>query len=131
MYLVSGGGGGELDSERVANWAHYTVEYSRYHYSLMEVNGNLLSWQAFDDQNQLIDMFTLTSRVPQVSLEFAGGAVPLSLNGKPGTSYAIEASADLESWQPFKTNSVPASGTVIIDLEPSLERQFFRARALP
>jgi 3',5'-cyclic AMP phosphodiesterase CpdA len=63
-YVISGGGGGTLDVERVAFWPLFTVEYSRYHFDLMEVDGNTLTWQTFDSNNQLIDLFTLNSRVP-------------------------------------------------------------------
>ena len=132
-YIVSGGGGGFLDTERVANWPLYTVEYSRYHYGLMEVNGPVLSWQTFDDQNQLLDLFTLTSRVPQLRIASASStAVQLTLTGKPGSSYALELSANMQSWQPIITNVAPLSGAPLTNFVSATSgQQFFRARALP
>jgi hypothetical protein len=58
-YLIVGGGGGALDTERVAYWPLFTVEYSRYHYGLMQVNGPVLNWSTLDDSGQLLDSFTL------------------------------------------------------------------------
>ncbi len=131
-YIVSGGGGGFLDTERVANWPLYTVEYSRYHFGLMEVNGAVLSWQTFDDQNQLLDMFTLMSRVPQLRIvPESTTAVQLTLGGKPSSAYVLESSIDLKSWQSFRTNVVSSSGAVVTNLIPApLPHQFFRARPM-
>lgn len=135
-YIVSGGGGGTPDTERVAFWPFYTVESSRYHFDLMEVIGHTLTWQTFDDANQLLDVFTLRSRTPTLRLQpatLADGNLSLVLSGKPGTAYAIEGSADLRAWRTVATNSLPAAGTglatnrVSADLAP----RFYRARPLP
>ena len=124
-YVVSGGGGGVLDVERVANWPLYTVEYSKYHYDLMEVSGDTLSWQTFDQNNQLLDMFTLTSRVPRLVLTRSSDAtIALTVSGKPGTSYILESSAELRSWSAFATNT--ANRTNLVPAEST--QRFFRAR---
>src|SRR5262245_2170609 len=132
-YIISGGGGGILDVERVAFWPLFTVEYSRYHYGLMEVNGNTMLWQAFDNNNQLIDMFTLQSRVPALSigpsLVTAPRSVDVILAGKPGLRYVIERSTDLVAWVPVKTNLLPvnASGAATNRFLALDRQQFFRA----
>jgi 3',5'-cyclic AMP phosphodiesterase CpdA len=133
-YVVSGGGGGFLDTERVANWPLYTVEYSRYHYDLMEVNGDTLTWQVFDNSNALIDMFTLKSRVPGLGWQSSiptGGSLPLVLSGKPGVTYVLEHSTDLAAWNAFATNILPITGlgTNVISFDPPY--RFFRARVAP
>jgi predicted phosphodiesterase len=132
-YVVSGGGGGTLDVERVANWPLYTVEYSRYHFDLMEVDGDTLSWRTFDDSNQLIDMFTLKSRAPSLEWQTtvpANGMLPLVLSGKPGVSYVLEHSDELQTWTAFVTNTFTANGpslkTNIVSV--SGDQGFFRAR---
>jgi len=131
-YIISGGGGGTLDTERVANWPLFTVEYSRYHYGLMEVDGNTMLWQAFDNNNQLIDMLVLPSRVPEVvvtSQSPDGSTVQLALSGKPGVRYVTEQSTNLSNWIPVKTNVIPVtgSGRITNTLPDSIRQQFFRA----
>lgn len=92
-YVVSGGGGGVLDTERVANWGHIKVEYSRYHYDILSVDGRHLTWQTFDDGNQLLDEFVLVSRAPEIGIEPApGGGFRLRVDGRPGLRYRIESS---------------------------------------
>jgi len=131
-YVVSGGGGGVLDVERVANWALYTMEFSRYHYDLMEVNGRTLSWQTYDDGNSLIDLFTLHSRIPALTWQGptpAAGALPLTLSGKPGVTYVLESSGNLLSWTAFATNTIPSSGQSFITTVPfNTSQRFIRAR---
>ena len=135
-YVVSGGGGGALDVERVAKWPLYTVEYSKYHYDLMEVDGHTLTWQVFDNNNALIDLFTLQSRIPDLawqSLAPQGGNLPLKLTGKPGATYVIEASPDLVTWTRFATNTIPSSGaSPVLPVGIGNDRgRFFRASAAP
>ena len=129
-YVVSGGGGGVLDVERVANWPLYTVEYSKYHYDLMEVNGHTLSWQTYDENNSLIDLFTLRSRIPALSWQGpVSGGLSLSLAGKPGVTYVLESSADLLTWSSFATNTIPSAGQSLIAASSLTGSQrFFRAR---
>ena len=135
-YVVSGGGGGTLDVERVARWPVYAVEYSLYHYDLMEVNGETLSWMVYDNNNQLLDMFALKSRVPTLAWHDsapANGWLPLTLSGKPGVTYVLESSSNLVNWTPFATNLFPVNATSpLTNLVPvnGIER-FFRARTRP
>ena len=135
-YLVVGGGGGELDTERVAFWPLFTVEYSRYHYGLMQVSGHTLAWNAFDNSDQLLDSFTLQSRVPLLewkSSDATGGVLPLAVTGKPGTTCVLERSGDLAVWSAVATNTIPASGspTATNFIPVTASGAFFRAWAEP
>jgi predicted phosphodiesterase len=135
-YTVVGGGGGGLDTERVAYWPLFTVEYSFYHYALMEIGGNALAWHAYDNTDQLLDALTLQSRVPVLAWQTAGTAVgPLALtvSGKPGTSYVLESSTDLRNWAALATNAIPASGPPMITNSIAVDASFrsFRARTRP
>ena len=132
-YIISGGGGGTLDVERVANWPLFTVEYSRYHYGLMEVNGDTMLWQAFDNSNQLIDLVTLRSRVPSLTILPSVPNVDsrtMTLSGKPGLSYVIESSTNLLGWTSIKTNTLAAAGSgFATNIVPATSgSEFFRAR---
>jgi len=135
-YVVSGGGGGTIDVERVAFWPLYTVEYSRYHYDLMEVDGNTLTWQTFDDSNNLIDLFTLTSRVPALNWtdpDPADGTVAFALSGKPGVRYYLEGSSNGVNWSVFGINTFAANGPSIITnvISTNAPQRFFRAQVVP
>ncbi len=104
VYVVSGGGGGAIDTERVASWPHIKVEYTKYHFDILSVNGRQLTWETFDDNNAVLDQFTLTSRVPDVRIErVAAGGHQLRIEGRPGLRYRIESAADLAAiplvWQ--------------------------------
>jgi predicted phosphodiesterase len=134
-YIVSGGGGGTIDVERVANWPLYTVEYSRYHFDLMEVVGNSLHWQTFDQNNLLLDSFTLKSRSALLEWADSGlnappGTRALRLSGKPGTTYVLERSPDLQTWAPLVTNTLSASGSGLATNFISITSSgYIRARA--
>lgn len=133
VYIVSGGGGGAIDTEVVASWPFVQVEYSQYHFDIMEVNGPTLSWDTYNVSNQLLDMFTLQSRVPVVGWQTTapvGGALTLTVAGKPGTSYVLESSANLVSWTAFTTNTIPASGPPMVTNSVPAGSAFrsFRAR---
>lgn len=135
-YIVSGGGGGTLDTQVVADWPFVKVEWSRYHFDIMEVNGPVLSWETYDDNNQPLDMFTLQSRVPVVNWltpSPVGGAMKLGVSGKPGTRYALEHSTNLVNWTAFATNTIPLTGpprfTNSVAVSPP--GRFYRARTNP
>ncbi len=135
-YLVVGGGGGALDTERVAYWPLFTVEYSRYHYGLMQVGGHVLTWNAFDNNGELLDNFTLQSRVPLLEWKSSaptGGLLPLAVTGKPGDAYILERSTDLVAWSAVATNTIPTSGvpSVTNSVPTEATRAFFRAWAKP
>jgi predicted phosphodiesterase len=112
-FVISGGGGGTLDVERVANWGLFSVEYSRYHYGLMEINGGSLLWQAFDNNNQLLDLLTLKSRNPELTTLPMGTSTDLrvQLSGRPGMTYVLEQSTDLANWAAVATNALPLNGS--------------------
>ena len=134
VYIVSGGGGGFLDTEVVADWPFVQVEYSQYHFDIMEVNGPVLSWETFNDSNQLLDMFTLQSRVPVVALQSSspsGDTLALTVSGKPGTSYVLESSTNLVNWTSVVTNTIPVTGPPTFTNSVSATSAFrsFRARA--
>ncbi|MFM8358852.1 MAG: metallophosphoesterase, partial [Verrucomicrobiota bacterium] len=59
VYVVSGGGGGAIDTERVARWSHVRVEATRHHFDIMTVNGRRLGWETYDTARNLLDEFTL------------------------------------------------------------------------
>ncbi len=131
-YIITGGGGGALDVERVANWPIFTVEYSRYHYGLMEVNGGTLLWQAFDENNQLLDAVELPSRVPSLAASAPVSGLPpvqITLSGKPGVRYVVEQSTNLSQWTAVSTNLLPTTGSgTATNLAPAqVGQQFFRA----
>ena len=133
VYVVSGGGGGFLDTEVVADWPFVEVEYSQYHFDIMTVNGPTLSWEAYNTGNQLLDLFTLQSRVPIVewqTTEPAGGLLKLTVSGKPGTSYVLESSTNLTSWLALATNTIPQNGpsTFTNSVAASSAFRAFRAR---
>ncbi len=112
MYVVCGGGGGYIDTERVANWPFVTAEFNQYHFGLMTVNDNTMTWEVFGENNDLLDAFALTSRIPKVSKPSpAGGLLPIVVTGKPGTTYITETSTNLALWSPVATNTIPSSGT--------------------
>jgi predicted phosphodiesterase len=133
VYTVVGGGGGTLDTERVAYWPLFTVEYSRYHYALMQISGLTLTWTALDNSDFVLDSFTLPSRVPQLALVGAGDGsktASLNLTGKPGVQYLLESSSELAGWTAFATNTVPTVGSPVVTNTLPLDEisRFFRAR---
>jgi len=135
-YVISGGGGGTIDTEVVASWPVFTVQYSQYHFDIMEVNGPVLSWETYNDSNQLLDMFTLQSRVPVLNWQSTvpvAGQLALSLSGKPGTSYVVECSTNLANWSALATNTIPASGPPMFtnNVPAAAPNNFYRARAIP
>ncbi len=64
MHTIVGGAGGTIDVERVATWGIFDVTLSVFHYVIFEVDGNTLTWTARNLNDQVIDSFTLASRVP-------------------------------------------------------------------
>lgn len=136
VYIVSGGGGGYLDTERVASWPFVEVEYSKYHFDIMEINGPVLSWETYSDSNQLLDMFTLQSRVPVLSWEGRRSTLEtlkLTIAGKPNTRYILESSTNLVAWNPLATNTIPTTGSPNFtnSVPTALLGRFFRGRATP
>jgi 3',5'-cyclic AMP phosphodiesterase CpdA len=135
VYVVSGGGGGTIDTERVASWPHIKVEYTKYHFDILSVNGRQLTWETFDDNNTLLDQFTLTSRVPEVRIErVAGGGHQLRIEGRPGLRYRIESAADLGAvplvWQSEGEVQVSAA-PVNWPVSAAASARFLRVLPLP
>jgi 3',5'-cyclic AMP phosphodiesterase CpdA len=113
-YVVSGGGGGTIDTERVAHWPHVQVEFTRYHFDVMTVNGRRLGWETYDSANQLIDEFSLVSRVPEVGLEpDSKGDWQLSVAGRAGSRYRLEESSALGDWTAVGEVTIPADGSPV------------------
>jgi predicted phosphodiesterase len=137
VYVVSGGGGGYLDTQIVAAWPFtQLVEWSKYHFDIMEVNGPVLSWETYDNKNQVLDMFTLQSRAPALSWQTGapvGGLLKLGVAGKPGTSYVLESSTNLVNWSAVVTNTVPLNGPPMFTNSVAVTSpgRSFRARATP
>jgi predicted phosphodiesterase len=136
MYAVIGGGGGALDTERVANWPFTQAEIIQYHFGLMEISGTTLTWKVYNTANQLLDTFQLQSRAPKISWRETipvGGMLNLTLSGKPNTSYVWDFSADLDTWTAFATNTIPAIGTPMLTNAVSAHTpgRFYRARTNP
>lgn len=131
-YVVSGGGGGTIDTERVADWRHVQVEYTRHHFDIMTVNGPRLTWETYDSNHELLDEFTLVSLVPGVRLEESPGGRVLRINGRPTVRYRIEGSATLEGWTSEGEVTLPPNGDAVDwPLETAEERRFLRVVALP
>ncbi|OQB94354.1 MAG: Calcineurin-like phosphoesterase [Verrucomicrobia bacterium ADurb.Bin118] len=107
-YTVVGGGGGYLDTERVAFWPVFTEEFSLFHYALMQINGRTMTWTAHGLNDEILDATTLPSRVPELALERNNALV---LAGKPGETYVIESSPDLQTWTAWATYALPDTGT--------------------
>jgi hypothetical protein len=133
MYVVSGGGGGTLDTQRVANWPFVQVEHSQYHCAIMKVDGPALTWETYNLSNQLLDKFELQSRVPVVGWQMTapvGGLLVLTVTGKPNTSYVLDHSANLADWIALATNTIPASGAPMFTNLMPVNSAFcyFRAR---
>jgi hypothetical protein len=102
----------------------------------MQVNGQVLTWSAFDNSDHLLDNFTLQSRVPLLdwrSADATGGVLPLAITGKPGTTYVLERSSNLAAWSSVATNTIPSSGSpTATNLIPvTVSPAFFRAWARP
>ncbi|HRT56842.1 MAG TPA: metallophosphoesterase [Candidatus Paceibacterota bacterium] len=136
VYLVVGGGGGALDTERVAYWPLFTVEYSLYHYGLMAVRGPMLTWDVFSNTGQKLDSFTLSSRLPRLEWKNSpvpGGNLLLALSGRPEETYILEQSSNLATWTPWATNTLPATGppTVTNSIPVTANQGYFRARLAP
>jgi len=133
-YLIVGGGGGSLDTERVAYWPVFTVEYSLHHCGIMNVQGYTLHWEAVSNTGQVLDTFSLSSRIPRLGWDSATpvpGTLPLTITGKPGVSYILEQSSDLSAWSPLATNTIPLGGpiTVTNPVPTTAGHSFIRARA--
>jgi predicted phosphodiesterase len=102
VYVVSGGGGGFIDTERVAQWPHIKVEFTQYHFDVMTVNGHRLAWETYNDQGQLLDQFTVVSRRPSLRLGTnPAGQTVVRVEGRAGTTYQLEEAVEFGQWRPL------------------------------
>jgi 3',5'-cyclic AMP phosphodiesterase CpdA len=135
VYVVSGGGGGALDTQRVAFWPHVKVEYSQYHFDIMSVDGRRMTWETYDPSNRLLDEFTLVSRQAEVRIErLPQGGHQLRIEGRPGGRYRIEEASSLPvgavTWTALgevTTGSVPSFWPVTV----GSDLRFLRVVPLP
>lgn len=56
-YLISGGGGGELDGQRVEDYKAFSKTIIRHHYLIMSVTGNGISVHAYSEDDRILDTF--------------------------------------------------------------------------
>lgn len=61
-----------------------------------------------------------------LGLVASGGFVELTLEGKAGRSYILQASPDLVSWISLKTNTAPADHFVVTDFAGGIPARFYR-----
>ncbi|HEX5223344.1 MAG TPA: metallophosphoesterase family protein [Verrucomicrobiae bacterium] len=136
MYVVSGGGGGTVDTEVVADWPLVEIEHNLHHFDIMRVNGPTLSWETYNTSNLPLDLFSLHSRLPTLSWQSntpVGGTLTLVVSGKPGVSYVVESSANLADWSPLATNTIPLAGppTFTTSVPATGSQRLIRARIGP
>jgi predicted phosphodiesterase len=62
-YIVSGGGGSKLDTERVEDLAMYKVTAIRYHFLIMDIYAEMIKVAALTAKNELIDELVIEKRV--------------------------------------------------------------------
>lgn len=131
-YVVSGGGGGTVDTERVANWPFFTVEYTDTHFDLMEVDGAQLDWRTFSASNKLVDQFRLHSRAAELSIDEGtpqNHQASVTLTGRAGLKYILESSTDLTSWKGIATNLLTTASQSVTNTIPLTQKAaFLRAR---
>jgi hypothetical protein len=60
VYTIVGGGGGSMDTQLEAVWSLFDVYQHTFHYAVMDLSGDTLSWSVYDLDDALIDSFTLT-----------------------------------------------------------------------
>jgi len=76
-----------------------------------------------------------TNAPPQLSnpQKAAGGGFSFTLAGVPSATYVVLVSTDLRNWSPIATNTLPASGVLLVT-DPqaaSLSRRYYRAMGAP
>src|SRR5262249_50801670 len=98
------------------------------------------AWIVYDgnapgDNFLVFDDYQITGTLPPPQLSFLGtlgGASTLRLSGQPDTTFAIDASTNLLTWVPLKTNVTTGGYFDYIDnAASSLQRRFYRGRWVP
>ncbi|MGK5081672.1 metallophosphoesterase [Bdellovibrionota bacterium FG-1] len=59
-YVITGGGGGDVDTKRHKLWPHVTVVVPKHHYVNVSVSGNHLECAAKSPEGEVLDSFSLT-----------------------------------------------------------------------
>ena len=62
-FVVSGGGGSKLDTDRVENLHMYKVTALQHHFLLVDIGAESVDVTALTDTNGIIDTFTLDKKV--------------------------------------------------------------------
>lgn len=78
-YTIVGGAGGLLDTITPTDpWDHFDVVLSTHHYVIMDVDGGVLTWTAYDLNDQVIDSFSLSAPAGVPAIGRAGQLCLLS-----------------------------------------------------
>ncbi len=72
MYMIVGGAGGALDTVRAYDWGFFDVLSPTFHYNIMDVNRNTLTWTAYDLNDAVLDTYQLQSRTPLAPADLDG-----------------------------------------------------------
>jgi hypothetical protein len=66
-FCIIGGGGGQLDNERVEDWNMYKATHIENHFATMSIDSKSLSWEVYNCEGILLDSFTMSRRSLVVS----------------------------------------------------------------
>lgn len=97
-------------------------------------------WGVYDtnapgDNLMVFDDYQITGTIPPPQLKWLGlfsGAAGLRLSGQPDMTFAIEASTNLTTWVPLKTNVTTGGYFDFVDTGAvGLARRFYRGRWVP
>ena len=61
VYTIIGGAGAIIDEEVTGDWGFWDKKIGKNHYVIMKVDGDTLTWTAYDIDNNVIDEFELKS----------------------------------------------------------------------
>lgn len=62
VYAIIGGGGGELDTQRVEDWGFYKVTKSVHHFVVLDLGPTELGWTAWGVGGHVVDEFVLGAK---------------------------------------------------------------------
>lgn len=87
------------------------------------------NYMVFDDYQVTADSAPVFRPTLQVMGVLPNRGFTVRLIGEPAQNYAIDASTDMITWTPIKTNAAPDGVFDLVDVESHLfDRQFYRAR---
>ena len=129
-YAIIGLGGDRIDNfyavPTAGSMARYRTTYGAGKLVVTETN---FVFQFINIFHDVIDGYTLEAMPARLALGWTSGSPTIALWGSPGRSYITEASADLQDWHPFATNTLVSGFTNVLDPgglgEPT---RFYRAR---